>query len=236
MVKQYFGPGCVFRAASKSAKGFRLEVQEDALQRYAAQQGGQIAKLFRIAETATKPDERRIFKELLADAKKHAARLAGVLFFKVDRAARNLFDYVERERLEAEYGLPVIYITQSTENTPAGRMMRRTLANMASFYTEQQSLDVRDGLRRRVENGLFVSTAPYGYQNVRVDGRSVVKIEPIEAAKVRRIYELYAFHGHTLDSVQNQLFQERTCYTAAVRRFSWSKLHDILTDRHILVK
>ena len=230
MVKQYLGLAHV-SSREQEREGFSLEVQEDALQRYAAQQGGQIAKLFRIAETATKPDERRIFKELLAYAKKHAAQLAGVLFFKVDRAARNLFDYVELERLEAEYGLPVIYITQSTENTPAGRIMRRTLANMASFYTEQQSLDVRDGLRRRVENGLFVSTAPYGYQNVRVDGRSVVKIEPIEAAKVRRIYELYAFHGHTLDSVQNQLFQERTCYTAAVRRFSRSKLHDILTDR-----
>jgi DNA invertase Pin-like site-specific DNA recombinase len=65
----------------------------------------------------------------------YAAELAGMLFFKVDRAARNLFDYVELERLEADYGIEVIYVTQPTENTPAGRMMRRTLANMASFYT-----------------------------------------------------------------------------------------------------
>jgi site-specific DNA recombinase len=55
------------------------------------------------------------------------------------------------ERLEADHGLKVIYITQPTENTRAGRMMRRTLANMASFYTEQQSLDVQDGLQRRVD-------------------------------------------------------------------------------------
>jgi len=65
----------------------------------------------------------------LAYAKAHAHELSGVLFFKVDRAARNLFDYVELERLEADYGLDVIYVSQPTENSPAGRMMRRTLAN-----------------------------------------------------------------------------------------------------------
>ncbi|QDT70028.1 hypothetical protein MalM25_29730 [Planctomycetes bacterium MalM25] len=131
-------------------EGFSLEVQEEALQRYAAEQEGSITKLFRSAETATKPDERRTFRELLEYAKANAADLSAVLFFKVDRAARNLFDYVELERLEADHNLKVVYVTQPTENTPAGRMMRRTLANMASFCTEQQSLDVKDGLNRRV--------------------------------------------------------------------------------------
>lgn len=136
-------------------EGFSLEIQEEALDRYAKQHGGSIVKLFRIAETATKPDERRTFREFLAYAKKNASELTGLLFMKVDRAARNLFDYVELERLESECGLEVIYVTQPTENTPAGRMLRRTLANMASFYTEQQSVDVRGGLERRVQTGLF---------------------------------------------------------------------------------
>ena len=96
----------------------------------------------------------------------------------MDRAARNLFDYVELERLESDYGVPFISVSQPTENTPAGRMQRRMLANMASFYTEQQSLDVRDGLKRRVESGLFASRSPYGYRNYRKDGRGLVEIDP----------------------------------------------------------
>ena len=51
----------------------------------------------------------------------------------------------------------------------AGRMMRRTLANMASFYTEQQSVDVREGLARRVQGrlvrrpgSLWLSQRPQG--------------------------------------------------------------------------
>ena len=169
MSKQYLALARV-SSREQEREGFSLEVQEEALYRYANQNGGEVVKLFRIAETATKPDERRTFRELLGYAQEHASELAGVLFFKVDRAARNLFDYVELERLEVDFGLKVVYITQPTENTPAGRMMRRTLANMASFYTEQQSLDVRDGLFRRVQAGFFVGKAPYGYRNVRREG------------------------------------------------------------------
>ena len=79
-------------------EGFSLAVQEDALRRYAASAGGDILRLFRIAETASKTDERKTFKELMAYAKSHADELDGLLFYKIDRAARNLYDYVELER------------------------------------------------------------------------------------------------------------------------------------------
>ena len=101
-------------------EGFSLDIQVDALNEYAKRNGGEITRLFRIAETASKKDERKTFKELLAFAKANAHRVSGVLFYKVDRAARNLFDYVELERLESECGIRFISVSQPTENTPAG--------------------------------------------------------------------------------------------------------------------
>ena len=101
-------------------EGFSLEVQEDALKRYAEAHDGEIVKLFKIAETASKGDERKTFRELVAYAKKNAASLDGLLFYKVDRAARNLFDYVELERLESEYDVPFISVSQPTDSNPAG--------------------------------------------------------------------------------------------------------------------
>ena len=212
-------------------EGFSLEVQESALKAYAERAGGKIEKLYRLAETASKHEERRAFRELLAFAREHAGELDGVLFYKVDRAARNLFDYVELERLEADCGVPVIYVAQPTENSPAGRMQRRILANMATFYTEQQSVDVREGLARRVQNGLFVGKAPYGYINRRIDGRSLVEVEPKQAAAVRRAFELYAFHSHTLDSLTEQIAKEGFEYTRGQPSFPRSKLHAMLRDR-----
>ena len=212
-------------------EGYSLDVQEDGLKKFAEKQGGSIVKMFRIAESASKQDDRKTFKELLAYARDHAAELSGILFYKVDRAARNLFDYVELERLESDFGLPFFSVTQPTENTPAGRMQRRILANMASFYTEQQSLDVRDGLAKRIESGQFIGRPPFGYRNVRTDGRSAAEIHPENAAKVRRIFELYAYHVQTLDSLLARLTEEGVAYTPAQPRFHRSKVYEILTDR-----
>ena len=83
--------------------------------------------------------------------------------------------------LESVHGVPLVAVSQPTENTPAGRMHRRVLASMASFYTEQQSLDVTEGLARRAQSGLFVGMTPYGYRNERVDGRSIVKLDAAAA-------------------------------------------------------
>ncbi len=212
-------------------EGFSLEVQEDALKRYATQAGGEIVKFFKIAETASKGDERKTFRELIAYAKKNAGFLDGLLFYKVDRASRNLFDYVELERLESEYNLPFISISQPTENTPAGRMMRRTLANMASFYTEQQSVDVREGLNRRVQEGWFVSRGPYGYRNVRKEGRGMVEIDPIPAENVKRIFHLFAYENHTLDTLGEKLAAEGRQFRSSTPKFPRSSIHNILKDR-----
>jgi site-specific DNA recombinase len=212
-------------------EGFSLEVQEEALKRYATQAGGEIVKFFKIAETASKGEQRKTFRELLAYAKKNAFAFDGLLFYKVDRASRNLFDYVELERLESEHNVPFISISQPTENTPAGRMMRRTLANMASFYTEQMSVDVREGIARRVREGWFCGPAPYGYRNIRKDGRGVIETEPQESANVKRIFHLYAYENLTLHGVVAKVNAEGRVYRPSQPKFPRSSIHTILKDR-----
>lgn len=212
-------------------EGFSLDIQDDALHGHARKVGGEVVKFFRIAETATTAEARRTFRELIDYCKKNAATLDGVLFYKVDRAARNLFDYVELERLESEYGLPFISVSQPTDNTPAGRMMRRTLANMAAFYTEQQSLDVREGIARRVAEGWPPGKARYGYRNVRIDGRGVVEVHPEHGPNVRRIFNLYAYHNLTLDDLVERLYAEGVYHRSSQPRFPRSTLHAILRDR-----
>ena len=212
-------------------EGFSLDVQVDALNRYAERAGGSIVKLFRVAETASKSDERKAFREMLAYARTHAGSLDGILVYKVDRAARNLFDYVELERLESVHDVPLIAVSQPTESTPAGRMQRRMLASMASFYTEQQSLDVKEGMARRAQSGLFVAMTPYGYRNERVDGRSLVKVDEQAAANVRLIFELYAHQHCTIDGVIERLREKCVAYRPASPNWSRSKVHTMLRDR-----
>lgn len=215
-------------------EGFSLEVQEDGFKRFAKKNKGDIVQLFKIAETASRKDERKSFRELIAFAKQHAEELDGILFYKIDRAARNLVDYVELERLESVHGLPFISITQPTESTPSGRMLRRTLATMAAFTTEQQSLDVREGLAKRVEHGLFPSHAPYGYRNIRLNDRGLVEVHPQNSVKVKRIFRLYTMGAVTVEQIIEKLFEEGLFYTDSKPQFTPKKVYTLLADRSYL--
>ena len=212
-------------------EGHSLDVQEDALRDFARIKARQIDRLWRIAETATKAEQRSIFREMLAYAKKHADRIEGLLVYKVDRAARNMTDYGRLMELESQYGIPLIAVSQPTQNTPAGRMARNMMAAMGTFFTEQLSVDVKEGLARRVREGWFPTVPPYGYRTERVEGRSVVRTEPAEADNVKRIFHLYAYEHCTLDGVITKLDAEARAYTSKQPHWVRSKVHRILRDR-----
>ena len=215
-------------------EGFSLEVQEDGFREFGRQAKAVVDPIFRIAETATKTEERKAFREMIAFAKRHAHEYDGLLFYKIDRAARNLKDFVELEELESKYGLPFIAITQPVQNTPSGRMMRRTLATMAAFQTEQQSLDVREGIARRVQEGWFPSNPPYGYKAVRRNKRSVVVTHPENSIKVKRVFHLRACEQLTVDEIVKRLFDEGLFYSDSKPKFSPTKVGNMLHDRSYL--
>lgn len=133
--------------------------------------------------------------------------------------------------LESVYGVPLIAISQHTQDNPAGRMARRMLASMASFFTEQLAVDVKEGLARRVRDGWFPTVPPYGYSTERVNSRSVVRVDPGEAENVKRIFHLYAYDNRTLDGVSKQLDVEARAYTVKQPHWVRSKIHRILRDR-----
>ncbi len=220
-------------SARQKKEGFSLEDQEARLLEFAQRLGGEVVKLFKIAETASKREERATFREFTAFVKKNARALSGMLFVKVDRAARNIRDWADLEELSEASGVALFFPDQPTGETPAGRMQRRMSAVFASYQTDQQSADIRAGLRRRVENGLPLG-CPFGYRFVRVQGRSLVELDPIEAPKVKRIFELYAFQAHTLDSLQEHLARQGMVFTDRQPRFPRTTLHKILRNRHYL--
>ena len=215
-------------------EGFSLDVQLDAFEDYVRREKASIQQTFRVAETGTKTEERNEFRAMVAYAKKHAHELDGILFYKIDRAARNLKDFMLLEEIEAQYGLPFIAITQPVQNTPTGRMVRRTLATVAAFQTEQQSLDVRDGIGRRVAEGWFPSNPPFGYRTRRIHKRSIVETHPQNGGKVRRIFDLRATNGLTVTEIVDRLFDEGLFYSESKPKFSESKVNSILHDKAYL--
>ncbi|MCD7969500.1 MAG: recombinase family protein, partial [Alistipes sp.] len=77
-------------SSDEQEHGFSLDIQEDALREWAAKNGGNIAKMYRVAETAHKSGKRKTFHEMIDYARKNKGKVHGLLFYKVDRAARNM--------------------------------------------------------------------------------------------------------------------------------------------------
>ena len=211
-------------------EGFSLEDQEQRLNDFAKRLGGTIVKLFKIAETASKRDERTTFREFTTYVKRSSRRLSGMLFVKVDRAARNLRDWADLEALSEEAKVPLFFPDQPTAETAAGRMQRRMSAVFASYQTDQQATDIRGGQRRRVESGLPLGRQ-YGFRLVRVNGRSLVEHDPIQAPKVQRIFELFAYQSLTLETLADALARQGIVYTDRQPRFKKSTLHRILHNK-----
>lgn len=82
-----------------------------------------------------------------------------------------------------------------------------------------------------MREGWFVGKAPYGYRNVRHDGRSIVEIDVPAPANVRRIFHLYAYEPLTLDGVAERVRAENLIFRPGVQRFPRSMVYDILKDR-----
>jgi len=229
MSKQFIAWARVSSARQKK-EGFSLEDQEARLIEFAARLGGTVEKLFKIAETATRRDERKTFQEFTTFVKRNAKRLAGMLFVKVDRAARNIRDWADLEQLAEDTGVPLLFPDQPTGETPAGRMQRRMSAIFASYQTDQQAVDIRGGHKRRIENGLPLGRQ-FGIRLIRVNGRSIVEVDPIDAPKVKRIFELFAYKLLTLEALIATLATQGIVYTDRSPKFTKSTLHRILHNR-----
>lgn len=220
-------------SAQQKKEGFSLQDQEIRLTEYAHRLGGVVVKMYKVAETATRHQERDTFRDFTAYVRKHAKMLSGVLCLRVDRACRNLTSWTELEALTEATGVPLLFPDQPTAETPAGRMSRRMSAVFASYATDQQSANIRAGQRRRIENGLPLG-CPFGFRFVRVNGRSIVEHDPIDAPKVKRIFELYAYHQHTLDSLGDALARQGIVFNDRTPKFHKQTLHKILRNRHYI--
>lgn len=229
MKKRFIGFARV-SSREQEREGFSLDVQVEAFEHYAHRHDGVVDKIFRIAETATKAEQRKTFQNAIDYSKRNAAVYDGLLFYKIDRAARNMNDFMLLEEIEKDYSLPFISVTQPVENTPTGRMIRRTLATIGAFQTEQMSLDIRSGIAKRVAIGWFPSRCPYGYRNIRTNGRATAEVHPENAPKVQRAFELRAFEGLLVEQIAERLYTEGLFYTPSKPRFPETKLYAILHD------
>ncbi|MCC6748837.1 MAG: recombinase family protein [Deltaproteobacteria bacterium] len=131
--------------------------------------------------------ERPAFARLMQDVE--AGKIDVVVVYKVDRLSRSLLDFAKVMDRFSRSGAAFVSVTQNFSTADAmGRLTLNMLMSFAEFEREMIAERTRDKIAASRRKGKWTGgIAPLGYDVV--DRKLVVN--EVEAALVRRIYELY---------------------------------------------
>lgn len=195
----------------QAEEGLGLDVQEQAIRRWAKEQGHRVVVWARDAGVSGSNglDGRVGLVEALDEISKH--RASGLVVYRLDRLAR---DVILQEQLLAEVwrlgGTP--FSTSPSEdafltddpNDPSRRLIRVVLGAVAEYDRSMIALRLRAGRRRKAELGGFAYGAPsYGHRSE----RGVLVAQPDEQRAVERALELRR-EGASLRAIGDALSAE----------------------------
>lgn len=153
------------------------------------------------AVSGTKTDKREDFNRMLSDCRK--GRIDKILVKSLSRFARNTKDCLASLRELMSLGVTVQF---EKENIDTETLTTEFLVSVFGALAQQESVSIsengRQGFRRRMELGQFITTKPpYGY---RLKGSGGLEIIPEEAELVRWVFDAY-LSGHSVGWIVNDL-------------------------------
>lgn len=171
----------------KQGKGVSLEEQQSAIKTHAERQGIGISEWFEERETAAKAG-RAIFSKMLVRLERGEAK--GVIIHKIDRSARNLWDWANLSKL-FDRGIDVQFAHDSLDlKSRGGRLSADIMAIVAADYVRNLREEVKKGFYGRLKQGLYPLPAPIGYLD-RGPGNPK-SIDPDRAPFVQQAFTRYA--------------------------------------------
>jgi len=165
------------RVSSKEQiEGTSLETQELACREYARSKNIKILKVFIEQGESAKFADRAQLLELIDFCRKNKHKLQYLLVWKVDRFARNVTDHFNIKATLMKYGVHIESVTEPIDSNPNGKLMETILAGFAEFDNDIRSLRCIEGMRRKLQDGLFPWKPPLGYKSTTLNGEK--KTEP----------------------------------------------------------
>ncbi|TSC54874.1 MAG: Recombinase [Parcubacteria group bacterium LiPW_30] len=171
----------------------------------AERDGLEIIDIRREAHSAKDSGQRPVFKELLEDIRRE--RYNGILTWAPDRLSRNAGDLGSVVDLMDQKSLIEIRTYgQQFRNSPNEKFLLMILCSQAKLENDNKSINVKRGLKTRVEMGLWPAPAPTGYlKEKRMDRKCQTLIDPDRAPVIRQMFEKVAYEKWSGRKIYNWL-------------------------------
>src|SRR5437867_8008894 len=159
------------RVSSKEQiEGTSLESQEMACMEYARSKNINILKIFIEQGESAKFADRTQLLELIDFCRQNKGNIEVLLVWKVDRFARNVGDHFSIKASLLKYGVRIVSVTEPIDSNPEGKLMETILAGFAQFDNDIRAMRTVQGMRRKIQEGIFPWKSPLGYLSAGASG------------------------------------------------------------------
>lgn len=170
-----------------------IESQVNEMRTIAERENLEIVDIRREAHSAKDSGQRPVFKEILEDIRRE--RFNGIIVWHPDRLSRNagdlgtLVDLMDQKLL-----VQIKTYGQTFTNNPSEKFLLMILCSQAKLENDNKSINVRRGLKTRVEMGLWPAPAPTGYlKEKRMDRKCETLIDPDRAPVIKQMFKKVAY-------------------------------------------
>lgn len=223
---------CRVSSKEQEETGYSLDAQEKLLREYAEKKGLEVAKIFKISESASGKQIRKLFNEVFQYATKNNIEV--VCCEKIDRLTRNPKDAaMVQDWIDESNGREVHFLKESfvlNRNTKAHESLVWDMkVAIARFYTNNLSEEVRKGQKEKVSQGWLPTKPPIGYKTTGDKGHKIHIIDEEKAPFIRKMFELYSTGNYTVKSLVTAMYAEGL-RSRVGKEVGKSRMYDLLSD------
>jgi DNA invertase Pin-like site-specific DNA recombinase len=220
------------RVSSKEqVDGTSLESQEVACREYSARNRINVVKVFIERGESAKFADRTQLLELLAFCRNRANAIDCLLVWKVDRLARNVGDHFNIKASLLKQNVSVVSVTEPIDAKPEGKLLETVLAGFAQFDNDLRAARTVQGMRRKLQEGLFPWKAPLGYRTVILGAKKTEPDQPDQPAfgLLQRAWNDFATGKYMKVEILRQITRQGL-RTQAGKSLSKQSLDNIFAD------
>jgi DNA invertase Pin-like site-specific DNA recombinase len=182
----------------------------------------------RESHSAKETGQRPVFNEIVEEIR--AKKYNAILTWAPDRISRNAGDLGKIvDLMDAGLLQEIRTFGQKFSNNPNEKFLLMILGSQAKLENDNRGVNVKRGLRTRVEMGLWPGVAPLGYLNQKhMDKKCQVIVDPQRAPVIKKIFEKVAYEKLSGRKIYNWLRFEANFYTRGNKPLTLAGVYRIL--------
>ncbi len=212
---------------SEERQVLSIDSQVKEMLELAERDGLEVVEIRRESHSAKESGQRPVYKEILEDVRR--GRFNGILTWAPDRLSRNAGDLGSIvDLMDQQLLLEIRTYGQHFKNSPNEKFLLMILCSQAKLENDNRGINVKRGLRTRVEMGLWPGMAPLGYLNQKImDRKCQLAIDPERAPIIKKMFEKVAYENWSGRKVYNWLRFELNFYTRGNKPLTLSGVYRI---------